>query len=68
MFIIIKTTQGNAKLLKQLQSGFKRTTNWNKYLSNTETQAQNRYLNISIDPSFQGGNRLFVLSFGDINV
>ena len=25
------STQKNIKLLKQLESGFKRTTNWNKY-------------------------------------
>ena len=26
-------------------------------------EAQNRYLNVLIDPSFQGVNRLFALSF-----
>ena len=30
-------------------------------------QTQTRYLNFSIDPSFQGVNRLFVLSFEDKN-
>ena len=28
-----------------------------------KTYAQNRYLNHLVDPSFQGVNRLFVLSF-----
>ena len=41
-------------LFKQLESGFKRTISWNKYLSKTTNRAQNRYLGI---------NRLFVLSF-----
>ena len=27
------STQNNAKLLKQLKSGFKRTINWNEYQS-----------------------------------
>ena len=27
------STQDNVKLLKQLESGFKRTISWNKYLS-----------------------------------
>ena len=57
------STQDNAKLLQQLKSGFKRTINWNKYQSNRKTYAQNRYLNRLVDPSFQGVNRLFILSF-----
>ena len=38
------STQDNIKLLKQLESGFKRTINWNKYHSKTTNQARNRYL------------------------
>ena len=55
----------NIKLLKQVESGFKRTINWNKYHSKKLSQAQNRYLNVLIDPGFQGVNRLFVLSFDE---
>ena len=29
--LVILSTQDNAKLLEQLQSGFKRTINWNSY-------------------------------------
>ena len=61
------STQDNAKLLQQLKSGFKRTINWNKYESSIKTFAQNRYLNYLINPSFQGVNRLFVLSFENEN-
>ena len=61
------STQDNAKLLEQLKSGFKRTINWNKYESDIKTFAQNRYLNHLINPSFQGVNRLFVLSFENEN-
>ena len=61
------STQDNAKLLQQLKSSFKRTINWNKYESNIKTLAQNRYLNHLINPSFQGVNRLFVLSFENEN-
>ena len=46
--VVTLSTQDNVKLLKQLESGFKRTINWNKYHA-----------------SFQGVNRLFVLSFKD---
>ena len=49
--------------MKQLESGFKRTINWNKYQSKLTEKAQNRYLDYLIDPSFQGANRVFVLSF-----
>ena len=47
------STQDNVKLLKELESRF----NLN--------QAQTRYLDFLIDPSFQGVNRLFILSFKD---
>ena len=57
------STQDNAKLLEQLKSGFKRTIKQNKYESSIKTFARNRYLNYLINPSFQGVNRLFVLSF-----
>ena len=63
--VVTLSTQENIKLLKQLESGSKRTTNWKKYLAKTTNQVQNRYLDFLIDPSFQGVNRLFVLSFKD---
>ena len=49
--------------MKQLESGFKRTINWNKYQSKVTQRARNRNLNFLIDPSFQGLNRFSVLSF-----
>ena len=65
LFVPVVTiwTHDNVKLLQQLESGFKRTINWKKYQSDPKTYAQNRYLNHLVDPSFQGLNRLFVLSF-----
>ena len=61
--IVILSTQENAKLLQQLESGFKRVINWNKYLSKPELLAQNPNLNHLVQPTFQGVNRLFVLAF-----
>ena len=55
----------NVKLQKKLESDFKRIINWNKYQSKVTQQILNRYLGFLIDPSFQGVNRLFVLSFED---
>ena len=61
--VVTLSTQENAKLLQQLKSGFKRTINWNKYLSKPELLAQNPNLNHLVEPSFQGINRFFVLAF-----
>ena len=61
--VVTLSTEDNAKLIQQLKSNFKRKINWNKYESSVKTFAQNRYLNYLINPSFQGANRLFVLSF-----
>ena len=63
ILIVTLSTQDNAKLLEQLKPRFKRTVNRNKYQSKVSIQASNPYLDYLIDPSFQGGNRLFVLSF-----
>ena len=63
VLVVTISTQDKAKLLQQLKSRFKRTFNWNKYLSKVSTERQNPYLDYLTDQSFQGVNRLFVLSF-----
>ena len=59
--VVTLSTQENIKLLKQLESGFKRTINWNKYSFKKSSQAQSRYLNVLLDPSFQGVNHCFII-------
>ena len=54
-------------MLEQLKPGFKRTIYWIKYQSKISTEAQNEYLDFLINSSFQGVNRLFVLSFENEN-
>ena len=61
--VITLSKEDNIKLLKQLESGFKRTINWNKYQSKDENKEQRRDFNYLIDPRFQTLNRLFALSF-----
>ena len=61
--IVTLLTEDNLKLLKQLESAFKRTINWNKYHPKFKTFLRNRYLNYLIDPSFHRVNRLFVVPF-----
>ena len=63
VLVVTLSTQDNAKLLPQLQSGFKRTISCNKYLPKPELLAQNANLNHLIEPSFQRINKLFVLAF-----
>ena len=65
VLVVALLTQDNAKLLEQLKSGFKRTIKWNKYQSKKSIEIPNCYLDYLIDPSFQGANRLFALSFED---
>ena len=41
VLVVTLSTQDNIKLLKKLDSGFKRSIDWNKYLSKTTNQEQN---------------------------
>ena len=66
--VVSLSTQDNEKLLQQLKTGFKRKINWNKYHSEPKIYTQNRYLIHLVDPSFQGVNRLFVLSVEDDDI
>ena len=50
-------------MLGQLKSSFKRAINWNKQQTKVSTERQKQYLDFLIDPSFQGVNKFFVLSF-----
>ena len=66
--VVTFSAQDNVKLLNQLESGFKKRINWNKYQSKITEQTKNPYLDFLIDPSFQGVNRLLVLSSEDKDV
>ena len=46
--VLTLSTQDNVTLLKQLESGFKRTINWNKYQLKVAQQTQNRNLDFLI--------------------
>ena len=56
--VVTLSTQGNAKLLKQLESGCERTINWNNY----QSKKIMRKTDILVVPTFQAVNRLFDLS------
>ena len=63
LYVTIVTLSTQDNVLEQLKSGFKRTTNRNEYQPEPTLKTRNRYLDYLIDPSFQGVNRRFVLSF-----
>ena len=66
--VVTLSTHDNVKLMKQLESRFKRITNWSKYQYKIREQTQNQYLDFLTDPNFQGVNRLFALSYEDKDV
>ena len=62
--LVTLSTEVNTKLLKQLDSGFKRTVNWlSNKIFNWEWK---KYLDYIIDPVLQVVCRLFILSFKNI--
>ena len=52
------------KLLRQLDRSFSKTINWNK-LTIRETTIGGPTFDIMIEPTFQGANRLFILTYAD---
>ena len=61
--VVTLSTQDNSKLLQQLNSGFKRVSNYNKCFPKPELLRRNSNINNLVEPSFQGVNRFFVLAF-----
>ena len=59
--------ENNNKLLKQLKTGYRRTTKWNRYRSEMSNQTKTNNLNYLIAPTFTNVNRLFLLSFENEN-
>ena len=74
VLIVILSAEDNAKLLKLLGRGFKRSIYWNKYkvIDNIPVQiaAQNeeKYIRERLDASYQGVKRLFVLAYDNTAV
>ena len=66
LLFVSLSTQYNSKLIEQLNSGFKRTINWNKYDPKVSVQAPNPYLDFLINSRFQGVNKIFVLMMNSI--
>ena len=63
--VVTLPTEDNAKVLTQLKSGFKGTSNWKKHLLKPKLLTQNSNLNHLVKAFFQGINRLFLFAFGN---
>ena len=61
--VVTLSAETDNKLLEQLESGFRKSIKWNKYMSQMSNQNQNNNLNYLIDTIFSNVNRLFILSF-----
>ena len=57
----------NIKVLENIRQGFKRIISWNKFRSEITTQIKNNNLNYLIDVKSRNINRLFVLSFKNVD-
>ena len=61
--VVTLSPENDNKLLEQLKSGFRRSIQYNKYMSQMSNQNKNNNLNYLIDTTFSNVKRLFVLSF-----
>ena len=61
--VVTLSKDDEIKLLTNLESGFTREIEWNKYRSQVSTEAIDNNLNLLVDPTFTNVNRLFVLAY-----
>ena len=68
--IVTLSSKNNAKLVKLLEDGFNRPVYWNEYQTKIETRNldNDNLTRFSLDASFQGVRRLFVLVFNNTTV
>ena len=70
--IVTLSTKDNVNLAKQLNKGFKRSVYWNEYKSKAEAKEidpnnNSKSTTFPLDASFQGVDRLFVLTISNVN-
>ena len=64
--VVTLSIEDNAKLLKLLSEGFKRSAYWNKCkIIPNKTYDENDYIREFLDASYQEVKRLFVLAYRD---
>ena len=62
--VVTLSKEDNKDFIEQQNKGFQRSNYWNEYKTKemTENRDDNAVKNISLDPSFQGVNRLFIMA------
>ena len=67
--IVTLSKEDNKDFIEQKNKGFQRSIYWNEYKTKgvTENADANNFKYISLDPSFQGVNRLFVMAYNSAN-
>ena len=67
--VVTLSKEDNKDFIEQQNKGFQRSIHWNEYKTKgvTENADANNFKYISLDPSFQGVNRLFVMTYNRAN-
>ena len=66
--VVTLSINDNIKFLENIKQGFQTTVSWNKYRSEITTRPKSHNLDYLIDPAFRNINRMFVLSFKNVNM
>ena len=66
--VVTLSKEDNKDFIEQQNKGFQRSIYWNEYKTKGETKDAdaNNFKHISLDPSFQGVNRLFVMAYNKL--
>ena len=64
---VVILPKDETKILEQLKQEVRREVSYNKYRCEITTQTPSCNLNYIIDPTFSNINRLFILSFKNID-
>ena len=66
--VVTLSKEDNKDFIEQQNKGFQRSIYWNEYkIKEQEENANaNNFKYISLDPSFQGVNRLFVMAYNGV--
>ena len=67
--VVTLSKEDNKDFIEQQNKGFQRSIYWNEYKTKEQTAnaAANSRKYISLDPSFQGVNRLFIMAYNRVD-
>ena len=67
--VVTLSKEDNKDFIEQQNKGFQRSIYWNEYKTKGQDKDSdaNNFKYISLDPSFQGVNRLFVMAYSRVD-